>query len=158
MSKATSRKHVIVNRLREARKLAGLSQGQAARILDMHRPTISEIEAGNRSVSAEELARFADVYNVGIAWLFGREAEKINPSNGSSGEERTELAEWTEEKNARRCQLIDRKIQEVITADESKELEWLQQALRQYLDRVAPLPLEGAKRLHAQLLRKRQSK
>lgn len=50
-------REAIATRLREARKVAGLSQGQVARLLVMHRPTISEIEAGNRRVSAEELTK-----------------------------------------------------------------------------------------------------
>lgn len=125
-------------------------------MLKMHRPTITEIEAGNRNVSAEELARFADVYEVAIEWLFGRSPQKRH-SNGSAKVEQTSPTDWTEEKNARRCHLIDRKVQDVITAEEDEELDRLQQALRQHLDRVAPLNLDGAKRLHARLLRKRRA-
>lgn len=62
-------KAVIAARLRAAREAAGLSQGQAAKKLDYHRPTISEIEAGRRSVSAEELAEFARLYGVETWWL-----------------------------------------------------------------------------------------
>ncbi len=79
MSATNDRKQVIANRLREARKLAGLSQGQIARTLRMHRPTISEIEAGNRRVSAEELTRFAEAYDVSIEWLSGQGANKLDP-------------------------------------------------------------------------------
>lgn len=60
-------------RLRLAREQAGLSQGQVARLLNMHRPTISEIEAGRRRVAAEELTTFAKTYQVSIAWLAGSE-------------------------------------------------------------------------------------
>ena len=59
----------IPTRLRAAREQAGLSQGQVARLLDMHRPTISEIEAGRRRVQAEELPRFAKLYKVTVSWL-----------------------------------------------------------------------------------------
>lgn len=59
----------IASRLKTARDHAGLSQGQAASILKMHRPTISEIEAGRRKLSAEELAEFAKLYDVDIDWL-----------------------------------------------------------------------------------------
>jgi transcriptional regulator with XRE-family HTH domain len=79
MSKTTATKQAIANRLREARKLAGLSQGQVARTLGMHRPTVSEIEAGNRNVTAEELARFAEIYDVGIDWLSGHGANSLGP-------------------------------------------------------------------------------
>ena len=68
---------VIATRLREARKVAGLSQGQVAKLLAMHRPTISEIEAGNRRVSAEELTKFAETYDVTVSWLLGESAEQL---------------------------------------------------------------------------------
>lgn len=55
---------------------AGLSQGQVARMLTMHRPTISEIEAGRRRVTAEELATFARVYEVSIVWLSGTDTDE----------------------------------------------------------------------------------
>jgi PAS domain S-box-containing protein len=60
--------------------------------------------------------------------------------------------EWSEAKNARRCELIDRKIQNTISTREATELDELQEALRAYLDRVAPLPMEGPKKLHAELV------
>lgn len=63
----------VANRLRLARQQAGLSQGQVARMMNMHRPTISEIEAGRRRVAAEELAEFARIYEVSVAWLTGSE-------------------------------------------------------------------------------------
>lgn len=68
---------LIASRLREARKMAGLSQGHVAKILEMHRPTISEIEAGNRRVSAEELSKFAEIYDVTVSWLLAESAEKL---------------------------------------------------------------------------------
>ncbi|MXW20561.1 MAG: helix-turn-helix transcriptional regulator [Gammaproteobacteria bacterium] len=72
---ATATRARIAQRLREARKLAGLSQGQVAKLLDLHRPSISEIEAGNRRVSADELARFAEIYDVNAEWLLGKAPE-----------------------------------------------------------------------------------
>ena len=59
----------IQNRLREAREASGLSQGQVAKKLEMHRPTISEIEAGRRKVSAQELELFSQVYGVSLDWI-----------------------------------------------------------------------------------------
>ena len=67
----------IAKRLRNAREAAGVSQGQVARLLGMHRPTISEIEAGNRRVSAEELNTFAQTYDVTVSWLLGESAEQL---------------------------------------------------------------------------------
>ncbi len=59
----------VAERLREARNAAGLSQGQVAKKLGMHRPTISEIEAGRRKVSAAELERFAQLYGISVEWI-----------------------------------------------------------------------------------------
>lgn len=72
---------LVASRLREARKMAGLSQGQVAKILNLHRPAISEIEAGNRRVSATELARFADAYDVTTSWLLGETADQLETND-----------------------------------------------------------------------------
>ena len=72
-----TQRSAIAERLREARKAAGLSQGQVAKLLQMHRPTVSEIEAGNRRVSGEELVRFADTYDITVSWLLGETAEQL---------------------------------------------------------------------------------
>lgn len=71
MSESETTKRLVSERLKEARKLAGLSQGQVAKILGLHRPSVSEIEAGNRRVSAEELAKLAELYDVSVSWLLG---------------------------------------------------------------------------------------
>lgn len=62
---------LIAQRLRAAREQAGLSQGQVARKLGKHRPSISEAEAGRRAVPAEELAELARIYGVSASWLAG---------------------------------------------------------------------------------------
>jgi transcriptional regulator with XRE-family HTH domain len=76
-TEATKRSQ-ITERLKEARKLAGLSQGQVAKILGLHRPSVSEMEAGNRRVSADELARLAEIYDVSVTWLLGEAPEMID--------------------------------------------------------------------------------
>jgi len=68
----------IAERLKEARKLAGLSQGNVAKMLGLHRPSVTEMEAGNRRVSADELARLAEIYDVSVAWLLGESPETID--------------------------------------------------------------------------------
>lgn len=75
MSAPNSSRTVLAKRLRMARGLAGLSQSQVADELGLHRPSVSEIEAGRRKVSAEELTRLADIYDVDISWLSGAEVE-----------------------------------------------------------------------------------
>lgn len=79
MGEQTEKKQIIASRLREARKMAGLTQGQVASQMKLHRPTISEIESGNRSVTVTELTEFAELYEVDVAWLAGEGAKKLDP-------------------------------------------------------------------------------
>jgi hypothetical protein len=60
--------------------------------------------------------------------------------------------DWSDELNERRIELIDKDIQDNITAEERTELAALQRKAVSYRDRIAPLPIEGARRVHQQLL------
>ncbi|MDB5384380.1 MAG: family transcriptional regulator, partial [Planctomycetaceae bacterium] len=169
MNSASMTKRVLADRLREARKRSGLTQGQVSKMLKLHRPTITEIEAGNRRVSAEELTQFAKIYGVSIEWLSDLEAENlelhkdqvefviqavkkftpddmhklINVMTAKLGSRSVELSRptvnvrWTEELNARRCELIDQKLQQGLSNDEAVELESLQQSMRRHVNQVA---------------------
>jgi transcriptional regulator with XRE-family HTH domain len=87
MSENETQKDRLAARLRTAREMAGLSQGQVAKMLGLHRPSISEMEAGRRKVSAEEVARLAELYRVDIDWLTGSTA-----GAGSGQDDRVQLA------------------------------------------------------------------
>ena len=65
--------------------------------------------------------------------------------------------EWTEAKNARRCALIDREIEGILTPDEAVELHQLQGEMLRHRRQAASLPLEDARRLHQRLLAKSAS-
>ena len=80
MPEIGSVRSAIATRLRAAREQAGLSQGQVAKLLGLQRPSISELEAGRRKVSAEEVTRFADIYNVSVSWLMEEESEVLDPT------------------------------------------------------------------------------
>lgn len=69
MTKPTMEPEAIGQRLRWAREQAGLSQGQVAKMLGYHRPTISQIEAGQRMVRPEEFPLFAEIYGVKELWI-----------------------------------------------------------------------------------------
>lgn len=73
-------KKSIASRIALARKNAGLSQGQLAKLMSLHRPTISEIEAGRRSVTAEELNILSDLLGVELAWLACSENDEVDTS------------------------------------------------------------------------------
>ena len=76
----------LSERLRYAREQAGLSQAQVAKMMGVHRPTISEIEAGRRRVTAEEMAEFVQIYDVSISWLSGSDKDD------GMGDDRVRLA------------------------------------------------------------------
>lgn len=70
----------LASRLRLARETSGLTQGQVAKKVGLHRPTISEIEAGRRRVSAEELQGFAEIYQVSAQWLVEKAETRTSPA------------------------------------------------------------------------------
>jgi hypothetical protein len=78
-----------------------------------------------------------------VAWIAPFVASPVN------GDE-----QWTEAKNQRRCDLIDRKYAGGLTPPEALELAKLQDEMLRHRQRVAPLPLEEARRLHQELLTK----
>lgn len=69
MSFAGPSPEAVGARLRWAREQAGLSQSQVAKLLNLHRPTISQIEAGKRNVRTAEIATLAELYDVRETWI-----------------------------------------------------------------------------------------
>src|SRR5437879_5270775 len=55
-------------------------------------------------------------------------------------------SKWTDAKNDRRCDLIDKEYAGGLTVEEQIELHVLQREMWRHLDRVAPLPIEHARR------------
>jgi hypothetical protein len=101
---------------------------------------------GIRAASSEKSSRL------------GHPAATVTPCEGESadynqaGWPETEENTWTEPKNQRRCDLIDRKYQGKLTPVEACELARLQALMLRHRQRVAPLPLEDALRLCKELL------
>src|SRR6266487_982469 len=106
MDNAQKKKEAIASRLALARKQAGLSQAQVAKMLNLHRPSISEAEAGRRNVSAEELVEFARIYGVSVSWLAGAEAEGENAAQIRIELAARELAKLKPEDLDRRLELL----------------------------------------------------
>lgn len=67
---------------------------------------------------------------------------------------RNDSQSWTEEKDRRRCVLIDRSLLADLTFAEQNELSDLQQQAEAHFDEVAPPPIDGALKIHAQLLKR----
>ncbi len=98
-------RQVIASRLRLAREMAGLTQSQVAKSLGWHRPTVSEIEAGRRKISAEELSILAELYGVNVPWIVGEEKESDSTSDRAKLAAR-ELSKLKDEDLDRLLQLI----------------------------------------------------
>jgi hypothetical protein len=60
--------------------------------------------------------------------------------------------EWTDAKNTRRIELIKKKHADGLSPPEHVELGGLQEEMLRFRQKVAPLPLEDARRLHQVLL------
>jgi transcriptional regulator with XRE-family HTH domain len=106
MTEGAHERVAIAARLRMARELAGLSQAQVAKMLGLHRPSVSEAEAGRRRVTAEELVRMADMYGVDIAWLAGAEDDGSSPEAARVGLAARELSKLKPEDLGRLLQLL----------------------------------------------------
>ncbi len=71
---------------------------------------------------------------------------------------RIEEIDWNEEKNDRRCELIDKKIEGLLDENEKQELEDLQNQMLAFRRKVAPLPLQEVRELHQELMMKAAQK
>lgn len=69
-------------RLKKARIASGINQADAAKKLEMSKPTLSAIEADKRQVLASEILQFAELYNVSVLSLMSdEESEKSVKKN-----------------------------------------------------------------------------
>lgn len=86
----------------------------------------------------------------------GRQIEKDSKS-GRHNEALADTPEWTDEKNRRRCELVDRDIKTPgpLPQDEQDELDCLQDEMLAYRRKIAPLPLDALRQFHDQLLQVR---
>ena len=63
----------IGNKMRELRKHLGLSQQRLAELLGVLRPTVSQMEKGERKISADELKKLSEIFCVSIENLLDLE-------------------------------------------------------------------------------------
>lgn len=66
----------VLLRLISARENAGLSQSQAAKLMDLSREQLKMMEEGSSSLSLEQFLTMAETYEVNRSWLIGG----VNPS------------------------------------------------------------------------------
>lgn len=68
-----SQQHIVIRlRLIQARERAKWSQGAVAKILGIHRPTISWIESGKQRLTVDLLLAFCELYQVDPAQVLRR--------------------------------------------------------------------------------------
>ena len=108
-----------------------------------------EIERTGAPLSVED-PRTHKLYMIVSADDYVEPARQPQSATAESG--------WTEVKNARRFALIDKEIAGTLTSAESEELANLQLEVDDYLDRVAPLPLDAVRELHDRLVRQSQER
>ena len=99
-----------------------------------------------------------------LAWAVGSEGTVLEsagqpvaclvPPPKSPNGPNARRGEWSEEQNRRRGELLDRKYDHGLSPAEEAELALLQDGLHRHLDKVAPLALNEARRLHQELLQK----
>ena len=68
---------IFTERLKELRKKKGLKQQEIAELLGVKRNTYSDWENGKTEPSFENLIKLADLLEVSLDWLFGREQMKV---------------------------------------------------------------------------------
>ncbi len=73
MTQDDFRRMLLLSRLVEARREAGMTQVQVAAALGKHQSFVSKSENGERRVDALELAAFATVYRRRLGWFLGEE-------------------------------------------------------------------------------------
>ena len=117
-----------------------------------------ELPDAVESLAREKAARagFDDVRDYVVSLVLHDEATTVSSTEKVSREASTVGSDWSDADNDRRCELIDKDIQETITEAERCELNMLSLRLREYRRRNIPLPVEGARRLHAELLEKKR--
>ena len=92
----------LVLKLRELRKMRGLSQKDAARLSGLGEKTISSFETGNRidSLKLSQLERLLKAYGVSESDFFGEEIEML-------------IAPWDEDDDIRKAREIFRRLEEL---------------------------------------------
>lgn len=89
-------------RIKSLRESLGMSQEKLAKLLGVVRPTISQIENGDRKVCAEELKRLAEIFNISADSLLNlrKEPKVVIMESKSVYETRPQLRINVPQKNA----------------------------------------------------------
>ncbi len=90
MDKTINKK--LAKRIKALREETGLSQQELAKLLGISRPTISQIENDERKITAEELKKLSDIFNVSSDDILNQEKSiKVVLEKGKSKKEEKEI-------------------------------------------------------------------
>lgn len=99
----------LQGRLCDLRRALNLSQGYVAEYLGIPRTAVANIEAGKRSVSAEELRKYSDLFSVSADDLLNGRVHEVDQSmyfaraySELSSEDKDEIINLLEYKKRRR--------------------------------------------------------
>lgn len=70
----------VGERIRNLRKNLGYSQQEVAQKLGIHRPSVSQIERGEREISAEELAKLAEIFGLPMNEIIQPKRKTLSPA------------------------------------------------------------------------------
>jgi len=89
---------VLRERIGDARRAAGLTQGALEQRLNLPAGAISKVESGARDISSTELAELAALCGKSVAWFFSEEPRATVHFRGEIGDEesRRDLAWFNE--------------------------------------------------------------
>jgi transcriptional regulator with XRE-family HTH domain len=91
MNMKTLTQKELGSRISELRKIKGYSQDELAKLLEISRPSLTQIELGNRNVSVIELKKIADNLSVSIDKLLSQDFKttdiSFSPPNDSDTQE-----------------------------------------------------------------------
>lgn len=97
-------------RIRSAREACGLTQAQVAADLDVSRPTVGQIEAGNRAVSSLELDQLAHLFGRDIREFVAKDFGEADPLAALFRAQPEVLAEPAVAEALRDCVALGREI------------------------------------------------
>lgn len=91
-------------RIRLLRKQAGLNQTRLADMIDLSRPTLSQVEKGRTELKAEKLVKLAGIFNLSVDGLLNLEAdtEVVIPSVKSEAKPATAMRINVPQKNLKK--------------------------------------------------------
>ena len=64
----------IAEKLKDARQRVGFSQEYVAKCFGIGRSAVTQIELGNRKITAEEIQKFCQLYHVSADYLLNQES------------------------------------------------------------------------------------